>query len=356
MEDYKRNIKVSQRIEYGIYQILDHVFKRRRVAKLLGKRRKVFYKNLYETVKESGKGRVLQIERRKDLSEKEFKKQYQRKGIPVILEGAAKDWDCVKKWSFEYIKELHGKDEVVLFPDQNSTYEVKSLGEILGTISSGGKEYLRTYPLLNRHPEHIADFDTAWLRQHQIKPAWYSAFGVFMGSKDMGSKLHSENKSNLFTQIYGEKKWVFCHPYYTPIMDPLPIKGLYRTPNKSVPEHGVDLFYDEQYASLAFQYIDRYEGVTKPGDVLWIPPLYWHTVKNPTNSIGASYQWFNPFLAFRMAPLYMLLDALQIHPPIWKSLKRSAEDANMIIMTKTGKLEKYLGEKKEPSLNSKVTS
>src|SRR5271155_1882920 len=98
MSDYKRNIKISQRIEYGGYQILDHFFGRKRMFKLLGNRRRKFYKGLTETLKQSGEGRSVQIERRKDLSIQEFREHYLRKGIPVVMEGIANDWDCVKKW------------------------------------------------------------------------------------------------------------------------------------------------------------------------------------------------------------------------------------------------------------------
>src|ERR1700733_3838443 len=96
---YKRPFKASQRLEYGTYQFLDHFFGRQRMFKLFGKRRRKFYKNLFETLKQSGEGKAVQIERRKDLSIKEFRDHYLRKGIPVVMEGIAKDWQCVKKWS-----------------------------------------------------------------------------------------------------------------------------------------------------------------------------------------------------------------------------------------------------------------
>src|ERR1700722_10079760 len=125
MEDFKRNIKTSQRFEYGIYQFLEHFFGRERVFKLLGKRRKKFYKRLADTLKAGGEGRIIPMERRKDLSLEEFRNHYMRKGIPVVLEGAAKDWDCVKKWSLDYFKELHGDDEALMATQENmNNYEV----------------------------------------------------------------------------------------------------------------------------------------------------------------------------------------------------------------------------------------
>src|ERR1700722_5235482 len=99
MNDFKRNITEGQRWEYGFYQFMDHFFGRPNVFKLFGKRRRKFYHNLLKSMKKSGEGKIYPIERRKDLSLKELKNHYMRLGIPVVMEGAAKDWDCVKKWS-----------------------------------------------------------------------------------------------------------------------------------------------------------------------------------------------------------------------------------------------------------------
>src|ERR1700728_325471 len=114
MGDYKRNIKRSQRFEYGVYQFLDHFFGRKRIEKLFKQSRRRFYKRLHETLKQSGEGKIVQIDRRRNLSIEEFKKEYLRKGRPVVLEGAANDWPSVKNWSLEYFKKLHGDDEILL--------------------------------------------------------------------------------------------------------------------------------------------------------------------------------------------------------------------------------------------------
>ena len=74
-------------------QILDHFFGRKRFFK----DRTAYYKNLNETMPKIGEGCVMPIERRKDLSLKEFKSHYVKKGIPVVLEGAALDWPLRKK-------------------------------------------------------------------------------------------------------------------------------------------------------------------------------------------------------------------------------------------------------------------
>lgn len=345
MYEFRRNIKTSQRLEYSCYQFLDHFLGRERVFKLLGKRRKKFYKNLHKTLKASGEGKITPIERRKDLSLEEFKNHYVRKGIPVVIEGAAKDWDCVRKWSLEYFKELHGNDEIVLV-DQlkiESGYETIKLKDIIDNIHSGGKKYYRFYPLLEKHPEHIKDFDYKWLLKRENPLAWFKRFQVFIGGKDTISHLHNAAGCNLFVQVYGEKKWILYSSYYSPIVDSSPVKNNYRfSPYKT--ENGpFDPFnpnYDYPYT--LFKYIDGYEVNLKPGDIFWNPPYYWHAVRNTTDSIGVGYRWLSPFYAFKIFPLFMFLDLFVTKPNFYKAYK--TKDQNLVQLMELGKLDDYLKE------------
>lgn len=357
MNDFRRNIKTSQRFEYGIYQFMDHFFGRDWVFKVLGNRRRKFYKMLTETLKSSGEGKIIPMERRKDLSLKEFKEYYVRKGIPVVMEGAAKDWDCVKKWSMEYFKDLHGEDEIVLVDvkKEGYPYEKIKLREVINNIRSGGKKYYRFYPLLARHPEHIKDFDYNWLLDRKKKPALFDLFQVFMGGADTITNFHHSNPPNLFVQAYGQKDWVLYSHYYTMIIDPLPVRNAYR--NAPYKKNGApfDPFnpdYETPYN--LFKYIDGYSASLKPGDVLWVPPFYWHAVRNSTDSIGVGYRWVAPFYAFKISPLYMFLDMFSTNPNLLKSYKLTREDSNLIWLAESGKLEQYLKEKEEKEKPQKL--
>jgi hypothetical protein len=54
--------------------------------------------------------KIQQVERIKDISENFLKQNYISKGIPVVLEGKAKDWKCLKKWSLDWLFENYCKD------------------------------------------------------------------------------------------------------------------------------------------------------------------------------------------------------------------------------------------------------
>ena len=104
----------SQRITYNFFQVLDHFLGRPLVIKLLGKLRLKAFLNIEKTLRSKGPGKIIDVEYRTDLTEAEFKNYYVKRGIPVVFKGAAKSWDCVKKWDLNYIKELQCSNDKLL--------------------------------------------------------------------------------------------------------------------------------------------------------------------------------------------------------------------------------------------------
>lgn len=336
--NFQRNIKLSLRFEYGVYQFCDHFFGRKK----LFSNRASFYRRLETHMKKFDEGRIMEVERRSDLSLSEFKNHYVKKGIPVILEGVAKEWDCVKNWSLDYFKKIHGDDEIVLVDQAKPDYpyELTTLEAVIDNIRSGGGKYYRFYPLLTRHPEHLKDFDYEWLKQRNQKVKWFDAFQVFIGGKHSYTAMHNANQSNLFVQVYGEKKWVLYSHYYSAIVDPDPIRNVYRSASGKLESGPFDPFENDPKGPYRlFKYIDGYSVHLKPGDVLWNPPFYWHAVKNETDSIGVGYRWLSPFYSFKISPLYMFLDLFSTKPPIWKSYKLYQKDINELHLAEMRNLE-----------------
>ncbi len=347
--DFIRNISFGLRLQYGFYQFCDHFFGRKRLLKNRAK----FYKKLEAGLKAKGPGRIMPIERRKDLSLEEFKNHYVKKGIPVVLEGAAKEWACTKEWSMDYLKNLHGTDEIILVDqgDSNYPYELTTLAHVIDNIKEGGSKYYRFYPLLARHPEHLSDFDYKYLRERNSRPTWFDAFQVFIGGKGAYTSLHNANQSNLFVQAYGEKKWVLYSHYYSAVLDPGPIRNVYRSAaskRDTGPFNPFILDFDEKYE--LFRYIDGYSVHLKPGDILWNPPFYWHAVINETDSIGVGYRWLSPFYSWKTSPFYMFLDIFATRPPIWHSYRLYKKDINELHLAEVKNLEearKKLAEQEE---------
>ncbi len=336
-----------QRLEYGCFQFLDHFAGRKRGVRFSSSRRIKFYKKLSKQLETRGKGKIIPLERRANISLEEFKKEYVAKRKPVVLEGAAKDWDSTKNWTLDYFKDLHGKDEIVMVDQINiaDPYQKMTLAELIDGIHKGTGKYYRFYPLLERHPEHILDFDYKWLQERRTSFSVIDSFQVFMGGDQTITNIHNASQCNLFTQVEGEKEWRFYHYKDTAIIDPAPARNVYREAPYKTEKGPFDPFNpDFSGPYKLYEYLDSYSTVLKPGDVLWNPSYYWHAVKNHGNSIGVGYRWLPPAYCFSTAPLYALLDCFVTNPPVWKAHKLSKKDVNLVQMAESGQLKKYFKE------------
>ncbi len=334
------------RFKYNCWQVFDHKIGRDKAFKYFLKSRKKLEENILNQVSNGPKGKLIEPDRISNFDPEFILNEYVKKAKPVIIEGVANDWDCTKNWSLEYFKRLHGEDEILLIDNadrRNNKFEKLTLADVIDNINSGGSKYYRFYPLLRRHPEHIKDFDYKWLRSASNPSTKFEVFQVFIGGTDTESDLHSNFGSNFFTQAFGEKHWVMFDLKDTPVIDPFPGKNLYRSANGFLGEPFN--CYEPDYKTYpGFEFINRYDFVLKPGDILYIPPFMWHAVKNITPSIGVAYRWLSYATSMKSSSLFFLMDMTKTNPTVWQSLSKHKEDTNLVHLADLGMLDKYIEE------------
>lgn len=98
-----RKPSLSSRIKGDLFWLLAHLLGAKNVNIILGKNREALKKKLLEEMKIVGKRKQLQIKRVRGISLDDFRKNYLHACVPVILEGAAKDWNCAKNWSPQFL-------------------------------------------------------------------------------------------------------------------------------------------------------------------------------------------------------------------------------------------------------------
>ncbi|PIQ28625.1 hypothetical protein COW36_12365 [bacterium (Candidatus Blackallbacteria) CG17_big_fil_post_rev_8_21_14_2_50_48_46] len=274
-------------------------------------------------------GKTLPIERRKNLSLEEFQRVYLQRGIPVILQGAAKDWPCIGKWTPAFLSQHYGQDKILLIdaaPDNIQTIrrtpEETTLADVIANMDAQAlKKYSRFNRLLYEHPELQADLDLPWLLKHRNQIASGRTFQVFIGGKGSKTHLHSASEHNLFIQVYGEKHWILYPPEYDCVLNP----PLTKTPyfhsefNPENPDY-------ETYPAM--RHLDHYECVLQAGDILFNPPSWWHHVSNLSHSIGIGFRWFSAD-AFKIDFSQALLTLLATNPPIWTATRHRTDFARI---------------------------
>lgn len=303
---------------YRRHWLLEHLFGRRLSDRWLPTR------NLQAEILAAleGPGRQRSVERRKNLSRAEFQRIYLRQGLPVVMVGAARNWPCVAKWNPGWIAERYGQDPVDLIdaaPDDFQAIDYRSrrttLGEVIRDMDQKPLEkYSRFNTLLHDHPELMRDFDTDWLKNRRNPVASGQTFQVFIGGKGSRTHLHAASEHNLFTQVYGCKDWILYPASYDPVLRP-PVN---RTPyfhSAFDPEHPDPVNFP------AMARLDSWHCRLEPGDVLFLPPSWWHHVTNPTGSIGVAFRWFAPDDAFRVDWAQAAMTLLAVNPPIWLAMK-----------------------------------
>ena len=124
----------------------------------------------------------------------------------------------------------------------------------------------------------------------------------------------------MFVQTYGEKDWILYPNYYAPVIDQAPARNMYRSAPilKGKDFRAFEMNYDDY---PLYKYIDSYKVHLNQGDIFFNPPFMWHSVLNPTDSIGLGYRTFTPFYSIRLAPLYSFLELFARNPPIWKTYR-----------------------------------
>tara|TARA_B100001093_G_scaffold225960_1_gene216518 strand:+ start:366 stop:1370 length:1005 start_codon:yes stop_codon:yes gene_type:complete len=324
-------LQVGYRRQYQIWRMLDHLLGTENPAKRFSNQRnKIINSILTNTHLKPTNGEIKQVERIQNYSPKNLKQHYLKKGTPIIIEGAAKEWNCVKKWSLDWLYENYCNDEVAIFDPLNSqtdqiNYQIEqtTLKMVIEAMKKGdSSKYSRFNRILYDHPELINDFDWKWLYKMRNQLSSGKTFQVFIGGKGTNTSLHCAAEHNLFTQVYGEKHWYFFAPKNDIFLDPPITKSpyFYSKFNPEKPD------FNEFPAA---NHLTTWECILKPGDVLFNPPFWWHQVKNISHSIGVGFRWFSPMESIKSSLSSTLLTLLSTNPSILTATKHRTNFARI---------------------------
>ena len=230
-------------------------------------------------------------------------------GVPVVLAGAARNSNAVKRWSPEYLGSRYGDVSLPMFRE-HSTSETMSVGECMQQIQDpagdANIQINNVCSLFSERPELLEDLPIQDLAS-RVKGLRYHGANLFVCRGGYGSKYHCANELNFFCQIYGQKEWFFVHPRHAPQMDPL-----FTAPKGNYFASGVA--WGQQPRGVPIGH-----ALLQAGDILINPPWWWHWVRNPCTTIGVATRWLSWRHRFGTDNAYFSL--LQwLFPHQWKIL------------------------------------
>lgn len=281
-----------------------------------------------------------------EIESDDFKAKFFNNSIPVVFRGAAKNWECVKKWNLDYFKLGYGEKDILLINangltsrENHSNYEFLTIRDLVANIKDGGKKYLRFSPLLENNPELVKDLDMDWLRGMQGEKTFACTYYMFMGGSKQKTLLHTDQPCNLYVQVFGEKKWTLFSPEDSVLIYP-------EISNSAYIKSPIDIEKSELNETTypLFKYASKTEIILKPGDILYVPPHVWHHVENLTDTIAVGYRYSSLKAALSSSITMTLLRVLSTNPPIWKTMEYGKMDTNLIWGHTGGKIKEILTE------------
>lgn len=257
------------------------------------------------------------------ITPQQFRRGYIKRYAPIVLKGLAAEWPAVRKWSPEFFQANYGAENLCVRAKavgvgQESVYTKDiTLAELVEDMRHGGEYYgTNLEDLFNHNPElredllipELETFSCArplGLSPSQRKGGRYPRWGEIFSTQIFITRrgrtgYHCAAGGNFFVQVYGRKRWVFVNPRHTPFMYPVIRKDFFYSGSTVDDRMGRDELFQAGHG--LYNFIPKYEVVLDPGDVLYSPQWWWHTVDNLGPSIGVSMRFLSA--PFASNPVY----------------------------------------------------
>uniref|UniRef100_T1HD77 JmjC domain-containing protein 5 n=1 Tax=Rhodnius prolixus TaxID=13249 RepID=T1HD77_RHOPR len=204
-------------------------------------------------------------------------------------------WPALSKWQdLKYIKSVAGCRTVPI--ELGSSYTHEDWGMKLLTIeefiqnhicSSGDKVgYLAQHQLFDQIPELKNDIcipEYCCLTKSEDLDS-EPDINAWFGPRGTVTPLHYDPKHNLLCQVVGRKKLLLYSPEDSDFLYPHETKMLHNTAQ-------VDPQKPDYKSFPRYKLAKGFECVLNPGEMLYIPPKWWHYVKSMDVSFSVSFWW-----------------------------------------------------------------
>lgn len=229
-------------------------------------------------------------------SVQEFRENHFDKSLPAILTGCMSHWPALSKWiQPQYLLRVASHRIVPIEVGSNYTKETWSQDmvkfqdffrrQLLDNAPSPDRiEYLAQHNLFDQIPALkndilIPDYccvSNQTDAEHDIK-AW-------LGPKGTVSPMHFDPKHNLLCQVFGYKRIILAAP--TDSSKLYPYEGNLLRNTSQIDAENIDLDAFPLAKNAKFYQITLYRG-----EMLYIPPTWWHYVRSLSKSFSVSFWW-----------------------------------------------------------------
>lgn len=233
------------------------------------------------------------VVRRSALSLEEFLREYFLSGSPVIISDCMAHWPARTKWNdIDYLQRVAGDRTVPVEVGKNYLcsewkQELITFSQFLARIqandsSASVRTYLAQHPLFDQISELrkdicIPDYCFAGGGELRSLNAWF-------GPARTVTPLHHDPHHNILAQVVGKK---YIRLYSASLSEELyPYTETMLKNSSQVDLDNIDEREFPKVHDLEFQ-----DCILEEGEMLYIPPKWWHYVRSLTTSFSVSFWW-----------------------------------------------------------------
>ncbi|CAE5967996.1 unnamed protein product [Arabidopsis arenosa] len=235
------------------------------------------------------------VEKRSGLSLEGFLRDYFLSGTPVVITNSMAHWPARAKWNhLDYLNAVAGNRTVPVEVGKNYLcsdwkQELVTFSKFLERIRTNKSSpmeptYLAQHPLFDQINELrddicIPDYCFVGGGELQSLNAWFGPAGTV-------TPLHHDPHHNILAQVVG-KKYIRLYP--SSLQDELyPYSETMLCNSSQVDLDNIDKTEFPKATELEFM-----DCILEEGEMLYIPPKWWHYVRSLTMSFSVSFWWSN---------------------------------------------------------------
>lgn len=224
---------------------------------------------------------ISSVDRRSNLSYEEFVREYASVGKPAIITDAMKDWKASTKWTVDFFRSEYGSAVGQVLDCATQTISAMTIGDYLDYMTLKERDKLlcldrlliRDYPELREDYKVPAYFPNLFERipeklrkKYKLEPGH-----LLIGHKNTSIGLHydSHHENAWVALISGKKRIVLFSPDQQDF--------LY--------DGKVDAFNPDLERFPLYKNANPVECTLNQGEIIYIPPDWWHHVKNIEDTI-----------------------------------------------------------------------
>jgi len=237
---------------------------------------------------------IIPIPRVAGLTVEEFERTYRAPGRPVVLTGKTDAWPATKGWTLASLRERFGSMTVnavmdlpegvpYFHPDEGHRRPMK-LADFLDLLEAGTERpcYMDQV-VLSALPGLEQELD---LKSLYPPEDWITFTALWVGSANTRSGFHFDGPENLYTQLVGRKRVFMAHPDEAARVYPF----LEDFCKSRVDPEAPDLQRYPEFRKVVLHHVDL-----APGEVLFMPHVWWHHLRSLDTSISVSHHFGETF-------------------------------------------------------------